>query len=82
MPDMYPANKYDVAGFVVGAVERTSYLPRIDDIREGDVVLALPSTGVYYSLCVLCVCVLCLCVLSVYYSLCVYYSLWVYSQCG
>ena len=45
MPDMYPDSKYDVAGFVVGAVERRSYLPRISDITEGDVVIALPSTG-------------------------------------
>lgn len=45
MPDMYPVGSYDVSGFVVGAVERSNYLPRLPDLFAGDVVLALPSSG-------------------------------------
>lgn len=47
MPDMYPKGEYDVAGFAVGAVERQQLLPRISDIKEGDVILGLPSSGVH-----------------------------------
>jgi phosphoribosylformylglycinamidine cyclo-ligase len=46
MPDFYAANEYDLAGFIVGAVERD----RIVDgsaIREGDVLVGLASTGLH-----------------------------------
>lgn len=47
MPDMYPPGEYDVAGFAVGAVEREMLLPHTNKIKEGDVIIALPSTGVH-----------------------------------
>ncbi|XP_029161441.1 trifunctional purine biosynthetic protein adenosine-3 [Nylanderia fulva] len=47
MPDMYREGEYDLAGFAVGAVEKGNLLPRVDDIKEGDVVIGLPSSGVH-----------------------------------
>ena len=46
MPGFYPPEEYDLAGFVVGAVDRSRIL---DNTRmsAGDVVLALPSSGVH-----------------------------------
>ncbi|KAF9817790.1 hypothetical protein SFRURICE_013523 [Spodoptera frugiperda] len=47
MPSMYEIGKYDLAGFAVGVVDNLKQLPRTKEIRPGDVVLALPSTGVH-----------------------------------
>jgi phosphoribosylformylglycinamidine cyclo-ligase len=45
MPGMYGAGDYDLAGFGIGIVERTGVLPRLSDQIDGDVILALPSSG-------------------------------------
>jgi len=46
MPDFYHPAEYDLAGFIVGAVERKKQLdPR--RVRAGDVLIALPSSGLH-----------------------------------
>ena len=46
MPGMYPPGEYDLAGFAVGAVEKSRILDG-RDVRAGDVVLGLASSGVH-----------------------------------
>ncbi len=46
MPGMYPPGEYDLAGFAVGAVEKSKILTGAD-IVSGDVVLGLASSGVH-----------------------------------
>ena len=45
-PGMMPEEEYDLAGFAVGAVDRARILDA-STMRAGDIVLALPSTGVH-----------------------------------
>jgi phosphoribosylformylglycinamidine cyclo-ligase len=46
MPGLYNDSEYDLAGFIVGAAERANLLTGAA-IREGDVLLGLPSTGLH-----------------------------------
>jgi len=46
MPGMYPAGEYDLAGFAVGAVEKSKILTG-QSVQPGDVVLGLASSGLH-----------------------------------
>ena len=46
MPGMYPEGEYDLAGFAVGAVEKSKILTG-HNVEPGDVVLGLKSAGVH-----------------------------------
>ena len=46
MPGMYPEGEYDLAGFAVGAVEKSKVINGAS-IKAGDVVLALASSGAH-----------------------------------
>ena len=46
MPDFYAPGEYDLAGFILGAVERARILNG-SAVRAGDVLLALPSSGLH-----------------------------------
>uniref|UniRef100_A0A7M4F8L2 Trifunctional purine biosynthetic protein adenosine-3 n=1 Tax=Crocodylus porosus TaxID=8502 RepID=A0A7M4F8L2_CROPO len=49
MPGMYSLSEYDLAGFVVGAVERRQMLLQLERIADGDVVIGLASSGIHSS---------------------------------
>ncbi len=44
MPDFYPPGEYDLAGFIVGVVDKKRVIDG-KSITPGDVVLGIPSTG-------------------------------------
>ena len=46
MPGFYPEDEYDLAGFAVGIVPRKHILDKTT-VREGDIVIALPSSGIH-----------------------------------
>ncbi len=46
MPGFYPVDEYDLAGFSVGVVDKSKVLDN-KTICEGDVIIALPSSGVH-----------------------------------
>jgi phosphoribosylformylglycinamidine cyclo-ligase len=46
MPGMYPTGEYDLAGFAVGAVEKSKILTG-QTVKPGDVVIGLASSGVH-----------------------------------
>lgn len=46
MAGFYPDGEYDIAGFSVGVVEKSNIITS-EKVKEGDVLLGLPSTGVH-----------------------------------
>ncbi|MDD6815040.1 MAG: phosphoribosylformylglycinamidine cyclo-ligase [Firmicutes bacterium] len=46
MPGFYPEDEYDLAGFAVGVVDKDKILDNTK-VKEGDVIIALPSSGVH-----------------------------------
>jgi phosphoribosylformylglycinamidine cyclo-ligase len=46
MPGFYPVGEYDLAGFIVGAVERKKLLTG-KSVKPGDTLIALPSAGLH-----------------------------------
>jgi len=45
MPGMYGKGDYDLAGFALGCAERGALLPRVDEMRAGDVIIGIASSG-------------------------------------
>ena len=46
MPGFYPEDEYDLAGFSAGVVDKSKILDK-NTMQEGDVLIALPSSGVH-----------------------------------
>jgi phosphoribosylformylglycinamidine cyclo-ligase len=46
LPELYPHNEYDLVGTIVGAVARKDVITG-RDIRPGDVLIGLPSSGLH-----------------------------------
>ena len=46
MPGFYPVDEYDLAGFAVGVVDKDKILDN-SKMKAGDIVIALPSSGVH-----------------------------------
>ena len=46
MPGTYEKNKFDLAGFAVGVVEKKNLLVK-SRIKNGDIVMAIPSSGLH-----------------------------------
>ncbi len=46
MPDMYPPGEYDLAGFTVGAVEKSALIDG-SQIEAGDVIVGIASSGAH-----------------------------------
>lgn len=47
MPDLYGEEDFDLAGFAVGIAEQDAVLPLKEEIRAGDLVLGLRSSGIH-----------------------------------
>ncbi len=46
MPGFYPADEYDLAGYCTGVVDKDKIIDN-SEMRPGDVMIALPSSGVH-----------------------------------
>ena len=46
MPDTYEKGKFDIAGFAVGVVDKEKILNK-NKIKKGDLILAVPSSGLH-----------------------------------
>jgi len=46
MPGMYKEGDFDLAGFCVGIAEK-SEMDRVSKVQEGDILIALPSSGIH-----------------------------------
>jgi len=46
MPGMYSDGDFDLAGFCVGIAEKAE-MNRVEQVQEGDVLIALPSSGIH-----------------------------------
>lgn len=46
MPGFYPEDEYDMAGFSVGVVDKDKILNK-ENVKEGDVIIGLPSSGIH-----------------------------------
>lgn len=45
MPGMYGRGEYDLAGFAIGAAERGALLPRLEEMKTGDAIIGIASSG-------------------------------------
>ncbi len=45
MPGVYQPGEFDVAGTIIGVVERARILPRMGDLQVGDILIGLRSSG-------------------------------------
>ena len=46
MPGFYPIDEYDLAGYCTGVVDKDQIINK-DSMKEGDVIIGLPSSGVH-----------------------------------
>ena len=46
MPGVYEKNKFDLAGFSVGIVEKNKILTS-EKVKNGDIILGIPSSGIH-----------------------------------